>query len=190
VGVGVGVVGGVEGMGGGGRGGGGAGVGGAGGGVGRGGGGRGGGGAGGGGGSSAVAMGGWRQLLADAIDGTLATDLTGIRAVVNLDTIRRLESLDHASATEPFSAAAWTRRETGGLLATEHAKATASNDAEVSLIRGMRTDCVEQPIWPSVAIERVNDASASGQIVLVFTVLAAVLIHRSAAFARESVQLA
>jgi len=135
-------------------------------------------------------MGGWRQLLADAIDGTLATDLTGIRAVVNLDTIRRLESLDHASATEPFSAAAWTRRETGGLLATEHAKATASNDAEVSLIRGMRTDCVEQPIWPSVAIERVNDASASGQIVLVFTVLAAVLIHRSAAFARESVQLA
>ena len=141
--------------------------------------------------STTVSYSAWRKLLADAVEGKLAGTVRDVRALVNVESLAKLETVD-ASTSYALSAADFAREKAGGIRASVHAPDTSSNDAEVSLILGRHAGSIVQPVWSgaTVTIEDKYSDAAKGEIVFTLLVIADTVIARSAAFKRESIQLA
>lgn len=141
--------------------------------------------------STTIDYNGWRKLVVDSVDGTLAGGVEDMRAIVNVDSYRKLAQVDFATSADSFTAIDFSRQKSGGIMTSPHAKATSSNDAEVALIRGRHPGSIVQPVWSGVRVERDPYTDApKGEIVLTATVLTGIAIPRAAVFLRESVQLA
>ncbi len=140
--------------------------------------------------TTVITFGAFLGKLAGAIDAKFAPDLRGVRCITNADAAAKLEATAPSNSPE-ITAAIWARQHSGGFMASAHAKADASTDSELLLVRGAQRGLMSviQPVWDTVMVEDAYTDAGKGERLLTLIVLSTVVVPRTGAFKRDTVHL-
>ena len=130
------------------------------------------------------------ELLA-MVDGTYASELADLSAVVGTATYRKLAATFYGTEN-PIDAWSWLRERLAALVSSAKVTAPASDDQNYIVRRGNRSDDSFVGMWPAVEAIRDNvTGAAKGEVALTFTQLyGAAVPFRADAYKLGQFQLA
>lgn len=129
--------------------------------------------------------------FASHIDGLHATGMSGVRALIGVQTFVHMASLFRGS-DGPISAASYIMREYGGIRSSRRITAPAANIQQAVVRRGNEPGIVRAPVWMGVEFIRDPYSEAGkGEVVITATsMIGGLAITRMSAFVQDSFRLA